>query len=345
METAYREWEKRRQARTGRGTASHARRRSKKVSLGVRERRRLVQLAVCIALFLVVFIGKGVFPDKMVAVRDRVLTAMGEDTDFVAAFSNLGRAISAGEPIGDTLGDLWVEVFGGQPVRGTVVQAPAGDTLPYRAELDYLTGQSKDSRQTVAYLMGRPAPQAPAQGEDAAVQPVPTPTTQPEPEPQPTPAPEPEVIHMDYTGPALPDNSTMDKYALGLATSATPVLGWVSSGFGWREHPVDGAEKFHNGVDLAVNNGTEVKAFGDGVVDYIGESPIYGKYLQLIHDNGVTTFYAHCSKLCVSQGETVAAGQKVAESGETGNATGPHLHFEIKKDGVRLNPLYYIETQ
>ena len=59
----------------------------------------------------------------------------------------------------------------------------------------------------------------------------------------------------------------------------------------------------------------------------------------------MTSFYCHCSKLCVQQGQVVAAGEKVAESGATGNVTGPHLHFELKLDGVLLDPLYYIETQ
>ena len=86
-----------------------------------------------------------------------------------------------------------------------------------------------------------------------------------------------------------------------------------------------------------------VTAFAAGTVDYIGDSPIYGKYLQLCHAGGVTSFYAHCSKLCVQQGQEVAAGQEVALSGDTGNATGPHLHFEIKMDGVRLNPMDYID--
>lgn len=67
----------------------------------------------------------------------------------------------------------------------------------------------------------------------------------------------------------------MDRYnlkALGVGETVTPALGWVSSDFGWREHPVDGGEKFHNGVDLAVNDGTDVLAFADGTVDYIGDS-------------------------------------------------------------------------
>ena len=177
--------------------------------------------------------------------------------------------------------------------------------------------------------------------------PEPTPA-QPSPTPAPTPTPGPVVEQMPYDGPALPDNATMDKHnlsALGVGVTVTPALGWLCSGFGWREHPVDGEDRFHNGVDLAVNTGTEIKAFAAGTVDYIGESDIYGLYLQIRHAGGLTSFYCHCSKLCVQQGQVVAAGEKVAESGATGNVTGPHLHFELKLDGVLLDPLYYIETQ
>ena len=97
-------------------------------------------------------------------------------------------------------------------------------------------------------------------------------------------------------------------------------------------------------MDLAVNTGTQVLAFADGTIDYIGDSPEYGLYLQISHANGVKSFYAHCSELLVHQGQTVQAGETVALSGNTGNSTGPHLHLELKVDGVRINPIYYIET-
>ncbi len=336
METAYREWEKRRQDRpAGRRTAGRGRAGAKR-ALGARERRRLLQLLVCVVLFLVVFIGKGVFPDRLSAMRDKMLETIRADTDFKAAFASLGRSISAGEPVLDTLGDLWVDVFGGGTVTVSFTE-PLEHAPSYRAEQAFFA--DPDNIGVVFHLAGvePPVEQTAPPPEEAPAEPAPAPAP-------PEPA-QPTVVQMPYDGPALPDNTTMDKYALGLAQTATPALGWVSSAFGWREHPVDGGEKFHNGVDLAVNDGTEVKAFADGVVDYIGESPIYGQYLQLRHAGGVTTFYAHCSRLCVQQGQTVTVGEKVAESGETGNATGPHLHFEIKLNGVRLNPLYYIETE
>ena len=116
MESAYRDWDRKRREQTyGRRTASRSR--TGKVSLGKRERQRLLQLAVCVVLFLVVFIGKGVFPDQLAAMRDKMVAVMGMNTDFKAAFANLGHAISEGEPVLDTLGELWVDVFGGGKVE------------------------------------------------------------------------------------------------------------------------------------------------------------------------------------------------------------------------------------
>ncbi|HIY17693.1 MAG TPA: M23 family metallopeptidase, partial [Candidatus Intestinimonas stercorigallinarum] len=132
---------------------------------------------------------------------------------------------------------------------------------------------------------------------------------------------------------------------LGVGETAAPVLAPVSSGFGLREHPIEGSEKFHNGLDLAADYGSAIGAFADGVVDYIGESPAYGQYLQLIHANGVTSFYAHCSRLCVQPGQQVTAGEKVAEVGDTGEVTGAHLHFELKVDGTPVDPADYIEVE
>ena len=80
-------------------------------------------------------------------------------------------------------------------------------------------------------------------------------------------------------------------------------------------------------------------------MDYIGESPAYGLYLQIQHAGGVTSFYAHCSLLCVQPGQQVAAGEKVAEVGDTGEVTGAHLHFELKVDGTLVDPAEYIQTE
>ena len=109
----------------------------------------------------------------------------------------------------------------------------------------------------------------------------------------------------------------------------TPVCGVISSGFGYREHPIEGEEKFHYGIDLAADTGTEIRCFANGTVTAVGESSSYGKYLTVSHSGGYSTLYAHCSKVVVTSGTKVKEGQKIAEVGETGLATGPHLHFEL----------------
>ena len=97
-------------------------------------------------------------------------------------------------------------------------------------------------------------------------------------------------------------------------------------------------------MDLAADSGTAIGCFADGTVTAVGESSSYGKYCTVTHDNGCTTLYAHCRLICVSSGAAVKAGEKLGEVGQTGMATGPHLHFELQKDGVYLNPVYYVET-
>lgn len=331
----YQEWANRRQRKNAVPRAR--KKKSRTVELGPRERRRLLQLMVCTAIFVVTLVGKGVFPQQMVVLREELTQMLHSDTDFTAAFANLGRSISEGEPIAETFGGLWVDVFGAATGLEVTTSTTPGDF--YRMESGRIGREGP--RTAAAYLnfnvadFDTPMQQSPFVGTAVRTTPVSVPEEKVE----------PEVIHMDYTGPALPDNTTMDKYRLNIGKTSTPALGWVASAFGWREHPVDGGEKFHNGVDLAVNVGTPVLAFADGTVDYIGESPIYGLYLQISHANGIKTFYAHCKTLLVRQGQVVKMGETVAQSGETGNATGPHLHFEIKRKGVRLNPVYYIETQ
>ena len=101
---------------------------------------------------------------------------------------------------------------------------------------------------------------------------------------------------------------------------------------------MEGEERFHYGIDLAADTGTAVSCFADGTVTAVGESSSYGKYCIVTHSGGYATLYAHCSRVTASSGAEVARGQKIAEVGETGMATGPHLHFELIADGVRRPP-------
>lgn len=115
--------------------------------------------------------------------------------------------------------------------------------------------------------------------------------------------------------------------------------GRVSSHYGWRVHPVTHNHRMHTGIDYAVPIGTKVKAAQHGKVVFAGRQGGYGNLLVIKHNDIYRTAYAHLDKLKVSVGDWVNQGEVVAYSGNTGLSTGPHLHFEIRKNGLSLNPL------
>ncbi len=125
---------------------------------------------------------------------------------------------------------------------------------------------------------------------------------------------------------------------------AIPVSGVMSSSFGERLHPTKGVEKFHNGVDIKANSGVPIKAALDGEVIEATYEITYGNFVKIKHDDGLTTIYAHCSVLSVKKGQKVKKGQVIAKVGSTGDSTGPHLHFEVLKNGSPVNPLNYIKV-
>ena len=142
-----------------------------------------------------------------------------------------------------------------------------------------------------------------------------------------------------FTGYAIPENVCCSAPELGIGY-ISPINGQRSSGFGYRVHPISGGVKFHYGTDFAADHGTDIGCFADGTVRAVGEESGYGKYVIVDHD-GCSSLYAHCSSILVQAGDTVMAGQTIAQVGETGLATGPHLHFELQRDGMYLNPEFY----
>lgn len=123
-----------------------------------------------------------------------------------------------------------------------------------------------------------------------------------------------------------------------------PVAGRISSEYGWRTHPISGERKFHNGIDIAGNNGFAVSAANSGVVAHAGWMGGYGNTVTIVHGD-VTTLYAHLSSISVSPGQTVSRGTKIGNVGTTGNSTGPHLHFEVHPNGMgqgTANPRNYV---
>jgi murein DD-endopeptidase MepM/ murein hydrolase activator NlpD len=118
-----------------------------------------------------------------------------------------------------------------------------------------------------------------------------------------------------------------------------PAQGPVVSGFGMRWHPILGGYRMHTGIDIGAPYGAPIVASDDGVVLFVGWYGGYGNTVILDHGGGLSTLYAHCSSILVSQGINVQRGQAIARVGATGYATGPHLHFEIRVNGVPVNPL------
>jgi len=113
----------------------------------------------------------------------------------------------------------------------------------------------------------------------------------------------------------------------------------ITSPFGWRMHPIFGRKLFHTGVDIGAARGVPIHAAADGVVIYAGWYGGYGNAVVLDHGSGLSTVYAHCSIIYVHKGETVTKGQVLAAVGSTGNANGPHLHFEIRENGTAIDPM------
>ena len=231
------------------------------------------------AVILVSVVGvKLLAPDTLSLCRDKILSLIGENTNFVEAFSSVGRAVPGKGGIGDALQDAYTAVFGkAEGVKDT--DAAATET---------------------------------AEKEDIA-----------------------------YTAENLPEDVFLMQRVLGFPYAA-PIDGKLTSGFGYRTHPIAGEERFHYGVDIDAEEGAVIHAFADGKVTAVGESSELGKYVTVLHANDISTLYAHCKCITASSGQTVKLGAPIAEVGDTGQATGPHLHFEVQQDTTYLNPIYYV---
>lgn len=240
----------------------------------------MVQLIVS-AIILVSVVGvKLLAPDALTFCRDKLLTLIGENTDFTEAFSAVGRAVSGDSGLTDALQDAYQAVFG------------SADDVEQAADTSALAAE------TVV--------------EDTV-----------------------------YSAENLPEDACLLQRILGFPY-ADPVVGKMTSAFGNRVHPVSGEDRFHYGIDIDVAEGTVIRSFADGRVTAVGESAELGKYVTVQHANDFSTLYAHCQRVTASSGQTVQLGDPIAESGATGQATGPHLHFELHQDTVYLNPVYYV---
>lgn len=293
-------------------TAKHRRRRpSRTVAAGRNnqplrpsERRHLLQLVACAAAFVLLVAVKLLLPNRMEQLNARLGDSLQQNMDVQAVFSAVGRAFAGEAEVPDAARDVYQAVFHPQEAEGEGIP-----TLEGPAALAVL----------------RPFREA-----------LPLPEETP-PEDNGTAT----LAYLLYSQQNLPENVSMEQAILGF-DYCTPLAGVLTSSFGYRDHPVQGEERFHYGVDLAADTGTAIGCFADGIVTAVGESSSYGRYCVVAHTGGYTTLYAHCSRVTASSGASVAQGEKIAEVGQTGIATGPHLHFEIQHNGTYLNPVYYV---
>lgn len=143
----------------------------------------------------------------------------------------------------------------------------------------------------------------------------------------------------------ISDEETKEIENSGINSMCIPVSGEITSEYSYRIHPISGQYLFHSGLDIGADEGTDIKSALDGTVSEIdtrGETS-YGKYIVVSHSDNTSTLYGHCSKIVASEGDKVSKGEVIAKVGSTGNSTGPHLHFEVRVNGVRLNPQWFAD--
>jgi len=132
------------------------------------------------------------------------------------------------------------------------------------------------------------------------------------------------------------------KAFLAATPTRKPAVGYFTSGFGVRRSPYGGREKMHEGLDIANYPGTPIRAPADGTVSFAGSKVGYGQTLIIDHGYGLETWYAHTRKILVRLGQRVQRGDNIAQLGNSGRSTGPHLHYEVRINGTPVDPLSYI---
>ncbi|MCX4187902.1 M23 family metallopeptidase [Methylophaga sp. OBS4] len=136
---------------------------------------------------------------------------------------------------------------------------------------------------------------------------------------------------------------TKDNIAAAIPDGKPIKEGWISSFYGYRIDPFNGKKTFHEGVDLAGKSGSSVIAVADGMVSWVGNRGGYGGLVEVDHGNGYVTRYAHNKTIKVKVGDRISKGEELALMGSTGRSTGPHVHFEVLRDGKHINPYNFIK--
>lgn len=149
-------------------------------------------------------------------------------------------------------------------------------------------------------------------------------------------------LYQENSFDSLLDSLEGQRSMMASTPSIRPADGWITSRFGYRTSPFTGRKEFHKGIDIANRKGTAVMSSADGVVTFVGRKGGMGNVVVIDHGHGIVTRYAHLSEALKKRGEKVKCGDIIAQMGNTGRSTGPHLHYEVQLNGVPVNPGKYI---
>lgn len=298
-----------------------------------------LRLICCLLLLGATLFLRTFFPATVDVMRERVLPHMEVSIDYRGAIRAIGESIAGDVPLLEVLGDITIRAFRGvesEPEPMKVQAAPEKLEPIYPPEIEQLV-----THPPIEQIIYIPEPDLPWLREP---EPEPPPATPPE-EPMEIQTPaavEAFLAHLErFSVHDLPASVSLSYAPLPIAFVA-PISGTVSSGFGFRTHPLLGEVRFHFGVDIARYTGVPFYAFADGYVVEAAECPGFGLYILLDHGYGIYTRYGHASALYVQPGQRVERGAVIGRVGMTGGATGPHLHFELLVDGQFRNPLFYL---
>lgn len=286
--------------------------------------RGAIKLIICLVLLAAAALLRFVYPSAY----DTVGKKLGETVNYKAALTALGEGISGEKKFTEALGEAFTDAF------TTGISQPAGKTdgSPAVSASPSAQPSSGDTVASPPSAAASPSGSNDAFGGKEVSNAVVQAFLQSQEE------------YSDYTIPAGVTYGMPDI----LLDYTKPVKGVVSSTFGFRHDPTDKTPgdkpvKFHYGTDIAAKEGTEIDAFAAGKVIAAGNSQTLGEYVVISHSGGVESEYGHCKSVYVKVGQTVAKGGKIAAVGNTGNATDPCLHFELKVSGINVNPQYYID--
>ena len=263
---------------------------------------------VCLWIFLLAVAIRLAWPEAADEIGARAAALLG-NPDLSGAVEVFSDRVSGGEGVIKSLREAVKYAF--HPDEGDAVQTSGEDVTDDPAASD---GEGTDTAQTPQDTASR------AESDPVAAF---------------------KESQAEFASYGIPRNVTYEKPEIA-ETLTLPVSGPVTSGFGYREHPSDGKVRFHYGLDIGAEEGSEAAAALSGTVAAVGDSTTYGLYVILEHEDGLKSLYAHLREIRVSDGDTVAAGQTVGLVGSTGNATGTCLHLELIVGGSYVNPSYYL---